>query len=87
MRYTLKFYGRRVGAIGVNSMYTAEREAENRKDAELALYDEFEHIQACECWPPTKANIKAHATVKPVRSRTPRTSIGPHNNIIVMSVP
>lgn len=38
------FHARKKGAIGLGSMYRAERTAENEEAAKLALYDEYDHI-------------------------------------------
>lgn len=44
MRYTAKFTGRQVGAIGIFHKITAEVEAESPDAATLKLYDQYEHI-------------------------------------------
>lgn len=44
-RYKMTFDGRRRDAIGVFYNITADREAETKSAAKLALYDEFEHVQ------------------------------------------
>jgi len=42
--YTIRFTGRRVGAIGIFYTITAQRRAKDKDAAVLALYDEYEHI-------------------------------------------
>lgn len=43
--YKAKFTGRTVGAIGIFYPIETTVKAENEKQAELKLYDEYEHIQ------------------------------------------
>ncbi|KKM88032.1 hypothetical protein LCGC14_1262800 [marine sediment metagenome] len=45
MTYTACFFGRKVGAIGVCYSIKATVEGRNEEEAQLALYDRFEHIQ------------------------------------------
>ncbi len=42
--YKVIVSARKVGALGVWSIYTREVEAESEKEAILKLYDELEHI-------------------------------------------
>ena len=44
--FTLSFMGKSRGAIGVSSHHTASVEADSRDEAELRLYDRFEHIES-----------------------------------------
>lgn len=43
-RYRITFYGRTVGAIGIDYEITAEREGVDMEAARLALYDKYEHV-------------------------------------------
>jgi hypothetical protein len=47
--YDLHFLGRIKGALGVSSTFVVKVYAENMKKAELALYQEFEHISVARC--------------------------------------
>lgn len=47
--YDLHFLGRIKGAIGACSTFVVKVYAENMKKAELALYQEFEHISVTRC--------------------------------------
>lgn len=42
--YTFTFIGRETGAIGIRYQITATVQAKNQRDAELKLYDRYEHI-------------------------------------------
>lgn len=42
--YTLKFSGRRAGAIGINQTFVTSRTGETPEEAVEALYDAFENI-------------------------------------------
>lgn len=42
--YQVRFYGRKVGAIGIFYWIADTVQAENEKAAELKLYDMYEHI-------------------------------------------
>lgn len=42
--YTIKFSGRRAGALGVNQMFVTSRMGESPDEAVDALYDAFENI-------------------------------------------
>jgi hypothetical protein len=42
--YKARFYGKKVGSIGLPSPYVTTVTGINRQDAELRLYDRFEHI-------------------------------------------
>lgn len=44
MRYTICFNGRKRGAIGILCTFTAVRDAGAQQEAEMALYDKYEHI-------------------------------------------
>lgn len=44
MRYQFRLYGRKAGAIGAFSHFTATVEAPNYETAVLKLYEEYEHI-------------------------------------------
>ena len=43
-RYTIRFSGRVLGAIGVLCTFTAARDANTQQEAEAALYEKYEHI-------------------------------------------
>jgi hypothetical protein len=45
--YTFAFKGRRVGALGVPSVYHHSVVADRVEDARLALYETYEHIYDC----------------------------------------
>ena len=47
--YDLHFLGRTIGALGVSSIFVVKVQAENMEKAELALYQEFEHISFTRC--------------------------------------
>lgn len=44
MRYRFTFSARRKGALGIWRQFVAERTARTQQEAELGLYDEYEHI-------------------------------------------
>jgi hypothetical protein len=44
MNYAAVFYGRAKGAIGISYPIHTTVEGKNRKQAELNLYDRFEHV-------------------------------------------
>jgi len=43
--YRASFYGRTVNALGVRYTINMFVSGKNRKEAELKLYDDYEHIQ------------------------------------------
>lgn len=43
-RYRITFYGRTVGAIGIDYEITDTREGDTPEAARLALYDKYEHV-------------------------------------------
>lgn len=45
--FVLEFTGRAAGALGTFYPIVAIREAETLAEAELSLYDNFEHINGC----------------------------------------
>jgi hypothetical protein len=49
MIYFFEGEARRKGAIGITHHFCAEVHAESQKEAELALYDEWEHIRITTC--------------------------------------
>lgn len=42
--FEIRFHGRRKGALGIGQIFQAERTAYTAQEAELALYDDYEHI-------------------------------------------
>ena len=50
-RYRITFYGRTIGAIGVDYVITAEREGDTPDAARMALYDKYEHVLVVRCTP------------------------------------
>lgn len=42
--YTISFYGRNVGALGVTQAFDITLKAENDSDAITRLYERYEHI-------------------------------------------
>lgn len=42
--YTIYFYGREIGAIGIQQEFTLTLNAENDNDAITRLYERYEHI-------------------------------------------
>jgi hypothetical protein len=44
MQYTMRFTGRKSGALGITYPLTAMRDAPTESEAIDALYDEYEHI-------------------------------------------
>ena len=42
--YKCDFVGRKINAIGITYTISLEIEAENERDAEIKLYDNFDHI-------------------------------------------
>lgn len=49
MIYFFEGTARKAGAIGITHHFCAERRAPSRKEAELMLYDEWEHIHITTC--------------------------------------
>lgn len=43
-KFQFTFTGRKAGALGTHSTFTAIREADTERMALILLYDEFEHI-------------------------------------------
>ncbi len=43
-KYTFRIYAREIGAIGVWQHFTLTVEANTREEAELKLYEKYEHI-------------------------------------------
>lgn len=56
MIYHAKFWGRRVGAIGVWSCHAVDVDAPDEEAARLKLYDTHEHISALTLTPAEERN-------------------------------
>jgi hypothetical protein len=44
MKYTYRFFGKEIRAIGAFSEFTVTVDAESAKDAHMKLYDTHEHL-------------------------------------------